>query len=106
MQCLEVSGAVRPIYGSLGVERLTDAYPTADDATCEVASCRPVAALVRIRSQVSACEFLSTQKGTGAGFSVRSLFSPFSVFNLSATVAIKSEQLRAKFTITRFSVSC
>jgi len=24
MQRLEVSGAVRPIYGSLGVERLTD----------------------------------------------------------------------------------
>ena len=25
MQCLEVSGAVRPIYGSLGVKRLKEA---------------------------------------------------------------------------------
>ena len=25
MQCLEVGGAVRPIYGSLGVKRLTSA---------------------------------------------------------------------------------
>ena len=27
MQCLEVSGAVRPIYGSLGVKRLTFTGP-------------------------------------------------------------------------------
>jgi len=26
MQCLEVSGAVRPIYGSLGVKRLINIY--------------------------------------------------------------------------------
>ena len=27
MQCLEVRGAVRPIYGSLGVKRLTSYSP-------------------------------------------------------------------------------
>ena len=43
MQRLEVSGAVRPIYGSLGVKRLTDdelttGYYQQDGATCHTSN--------------------------------------------------------------------
>ena len=34
MQCLEVSGAVRPIYGSLGLKRLNNRAHSSKGTTC------------------------------------------------------------------------
>ena len=49
MQLLEVSGAVRPIYGSLGVKRLKNTHSTiTDDIRAHVDRCCIVAFLVDI----------------------------------------------------------
>ena len=52
MQHLEISGAVRPLYGSLGVKLLTQAYTI---YRCLVPEFHLIAALRRILTEVPYC---------------------------------------------------
>jgi len=42
MQRLEVSGAVRPVYGSLGVKRLSDTYKIFRPSDLALEICAPL----------------------------------------------------------------